>query len=58
MPDNKIALMKSDFDSYSQKTDEGVEYWLAREKLKVCRFLRPVCMLFRFFARLSLCKIF
>lgn len=31
MANNKIALLKSDFDSCSHKTDEGVEFWLARE---------------------------
>lgn len=31
MDKNKISLLKSTFDDISHQTEEGVEYWLARE---------------------------
>lgn len=31
MDKNKIALLKTTFDEISHKTDDGTEYWLARE---------------------------
>ena len=31
MDKNKIAFLKTNFDSISHKTEEGIEYWLARE---------------------------